>query len=113
MEFVDDFHRLLSRRPTVKRCFRRDLHATQQPPFAVEDVDMARLVIADPPDEQVAAAANLAHDSSATRQGMAGAGLPGFELSGEVFLPSLTQLGHDVGMLCSEPVLKLIQGFDG
>ena len=34
-------------------------------------------------------------------------------MTGEVFLPGLAQLGHDVGMLRGEPVLKLIQGFDG
>ena len=37
----------------------------------------------------------------------------GFELTGEAFLPGLMQLGHDVGMLRGEPVLKLIQGLDG
>lgn len=40
-------------------------------------------------------------------------GLPGFELSGEVFPPRLVQLGHDVGMLCGEPILELIERFDG
>ena len=40
-------------------------------------------------------------------------GFPGFELPGEVFLPGLKQLRHEVGMLRGEPVLKLIQGFDG
>ena len=40
-------------------------------------------------------------------------GLPGFELPGEVFLPGLKQLSHDVGVLRGEPVLKLIQSLDG
>ena len=39
---------------------------------------------------------------------MAGAGV-----SKPCFLPGLAQLGHDVGMLRGEPVLKLIQGLDG
>ena len=38
---------------------------------------------------------------------------PSREFTGEVFLPGLTQLSHDVGMLRGEPVLKLIQGLDG
>ena len=40
-------------------------------------------------------------------------GFPGFELPGEVFLPGLKQLSHDVWMLRGEPVLQLIQGLDG
>jgi hypothetical protein len=40
-------------------------------------------------------------------------GFPSFEMAGEVFLPRLVQPGHDVGMLRSEPILKLIQGLDG
>ena len=36
-------------------------------------------------------------------------GLPGFELTGEILLPGLAQLGHDVGMLRGEPVLKLVK----
>ena len=38
------------------------------------------------------------------------AGLPGFESTGEVFLPGLPQLSHDVGMLRGEPILKLVEG---
>lgn len=38
---------------------------------------------------------------------------PGIEIACEVFLPGLMHLGHDVGMLRGEPVLKLIQGLDG
>jgi hypothetical protein len=41
LQIVDDFYRFFGRRPIVKWCFRLDLHAAQQPPLAVEDVDMA------------------------------------------------------------------------
>ena len=37
------------------------------------------------------------------------AGLPDFECTGEVVLPGLAQLGHEVGVLRGEPVLKLIE----
>lgn len=37
------------------------------------------------------------------------AGLPDFECTGEVFLPGLAQLGHEVGVLRGEPVLKLVE----
>jgi len=37
------------------------------------------------------------------------AGLPGFECTGEVVLPGLAQLGHEVGVLRGEPVLELVE----
>jgi len=41
------------------------------------------------------------------------AGFPRFEVAGHVFAPRRAQFGDDVGMLRGEPVLKLIEGFDG
>ncbi len=37
---------------------------------------------------------------------------PGLKLSEEVFPARLVQLSHDVGMLCGEPILKLVECFD-
>ena len=41
------------------------------------------------------------------------AGFPRFEFTGHVFAPRRAQFGDDVRILCREPVLKLIERFDG
>ena len=41
------------------------------------------------------------------------AGFPRFEFSSHVFAPRRAQFGDDAGMLCREPVLKLVESFDG
>jgi hypothetical protein len=41
------------------------------------------------------------------------AGFPGFEFAGHVFAPRRAQFGDDAGMLCGQPVLKLVESFDG
>ena len=38
---------------------------------------------------------------------------PGFELTGVILPPGLVQLGHDVGVLRGEPVLKFVQSLHG
>jgi hypothetical protein len=40
-------------------------------------------------------------------------GFPRFEFTGHVFAPRRAQLGDDVRILCREPVLKLVERFDG
>ena len=41
------------------------------------------------------------------------AGFPRFEFTGHVFAPRLAQFGDDGRILCCEPVLKLVESFDG
>lgn len=41
------------------------------------------------------------------------AGFPRFEFTGHVFAPRGAQFGDDARILCSEPVLKLVERFDG
>ena len=41
------------------------------------------------------------------------AGFPGFEFASHVLPPRRAQFGDDAGMLRGEPVLKLVEGFDG
>jgi hypothetical protein len=38
---------------------------------------------------------------------------PRFEFAGHVFAPRLAQFGDEERILCREPVLKLVEGFDG
>ena len=41
------------------------------------------------------------------------AGFPRFEFTGHVFAPRHAQFGDDATILCREPVLKLVESFDG
>lgn len=41
------------------------------------------------------------------------AGFPRFEFTSHVFAPRRAQFGDDVRILCREPVLKLVESFDG
>jgi hypothetical protein len=38
---------------------------------------------------------------------------PSFEFTSHVFAPRRTQFGDDIRILCREPVLKLVESFDG
>ena len=41
------------------------------------------------------------------------ASFPRFEFTSHVFAPRRAQFGDDVRILCREPVLKLVESFDG
>jgi len=38
-------------------------------------------------------------------------GTPRFEFSGKVFTAGIAQLGDDLGIVCREPILQLVQRF--
>jgi len=61
LQFFEYLYHSSRRTPIVERCFRPEDNASEEFAIVVVDMNVARRVIAFPPDKKITAAANLSH----------------------------------------------------